>query len=180
VYILGASVAADWSASDSLSGIASATGSVPSGSSLDTSTVGTYTFQVAAVDAADNTVTASHTYHIRYVFSGVLQPINPDGSSVFKFGRTVPVKLQLTDASGAYVTNATVRIYLAKISDGVIGTELEASSTSAASTGNTFRYDPEANQYVFNLGTRDLSKGTWQARIEVSDGASYFVVFSLK
>ena len=180
VYILGASVAADWSASDSLSGIASATGSVPSGSPLDTSTVGTYTFQVAAVDAADNTVTASHTYHIRYVYSGVLQPMNPDGSSVFKYGRTVPVKLQLTDASGAYVTDATVRIYLAKISDGVIGTEVEASSTSAASTGNTFRYDPDANQYIFNLGTRGLSKGTWQARIEVSDGASYFVVFSLK
>lgn len=180
VYILGVSVAADWSASDSLSGIASATGSVPSGSPLDTSTVGTYTFQVAAVDAADNTGTASCTYHIRYVYSGVLQPINPDGSSVFKYGRTVPVKLQLTDASGAYVTDATVRIYLAKISDGVIGTEMEASSTSAASTGNTFRYDPEANQYIFNLGTRDLSKGTWQARIEVSDGASYFVVFSLR
>ena len=117
---------------------------------------------------------------VPFVLDGVLQPINPDGSSVFKFGRTVPVKLQLTDASGAYVTDATVRIYLAKISDGVIGTEVEASSTSAASTGNTFRYDPEANQYIFNLGTRDLSKGTWQARIEVSDGASYFVVFSLK
>lgn len=179
-YLLHASVVADWSAADALSGLASVSGTVPSGSPLNTDSVGSHTFQVTAVDMADNEATQTHTYYVRYAYSGVLQPVNPDGSSIFKLGRTVPVKLQLTDATGAFVSDAIVQIYLAKISDGVVGSEIEASSTSAASTGNTFRYDAEANQYIFNLGTKGLSKGTWQIRLEVSDGASYYAIFSLR
>src|SRR5438309_8185892 len=37
----------------------------------------------------------------RYAWSGVLQPLNPDGSSVFKAGSTVSVKFQLTGASAS-------------------------------------------------------------------------------
>jgi hypothetical protein len=115
-----------------------------------------------------------------YVYSGVLQPINVDGSSIFKLRSTVPVKFQLKDDSGNFVGNAEAKIYVAKISDGVSGSEMEAISTSAASTGNNFRYDTASNQYIFNLGTKSLSVGTWQIRIALDDGTSKYCTISLR
>jgi hypothetical protein len=69
---------------------------------------------------------------------------------------------------------------VAKISSGVVGTELEAASTSAADSGNTFRYDATSAQYIFNLGTKSLSQGTWQVRIDLGDGSTNLVLISLK
>ena len=115
---------------------------------------------------------------VTYAFSGVLQPINADGSSIFKLGSTVPVKFQLTDASGVLVTIAAANLYVSKVSDGVAGSEMEASSTSAASAGNQFRVSD--GQYIFNLGTKGLSIGTWQLRIALDDGSSHTVQISLK
>ena len=90
------------------------------------------------------------------------------------------MKFQLTDSSGNPVTDAIARIYVAKISDGILGTEMEANSTSAATTGNLFRYDAADDQYIFNLGTKSLSPGTWQIRIELDDGTSKYVNVGLK
>ena len=179
-YLLNSQVVASWSATDALSGIKSATGSVPSGSALDTTTAGAKSFSVVAIDNADNTTETKHTYYLRYDYSGALPPINPDGSSVFKLGRVVPVKFQLKDASGNYISTATAKIYLSKISDNVAGTEIEAESSGEANTGNLFRYDTADNQYIFNLGTKNLSKGTWQVKITLDDGSSKYVNISLK
>jgi hypothetical protein len=121
----------------------------------------------------------SRTFNSFHGWSGVLQPVRPDGSSVFKLGSTVPVKFQLTGAS-ASITDLTARIYLAKVSNGVIGTEVDALPTNDADTGNTFRYDEQAAQYIFNLGTKSLSQGTWQIRIDLGDGATHVVLLSLR
>ncbi|MEM2915054.1 MAG: PxKF domain-containing protein, partial [Candidatus Bathyarchaeia archaeon] len=179
-YILNQAVLADWSATDSISGIASTIGTTPNGEAIDTSTVGERVFTVAAEDNAGNHAARTSTYYVHYAYSGVLQPINPDGSSIFKLGSTVPVKFQLLDVNGNYVTTATATIYLAKISGGVVGTEMEATSASAATTGNLFRYDSNDNQYIFNLKTKNLSAGTWQIRISLDDGTSKYVTISLK
>jgi hypothetical protein len=45
----------------------------------------------------------------------------------------------------------------------------EAESSSAADTGTLFRYSGE-DQYIFNLGTKDLSVGTWQLGVDLHDG----------
>ncbi len=157
------------------SGIASQTGTKQSGEAIDTSTVGTKTFTVDAADNAGNPAIRTVTYYVRYNYGGILQPINADGSSVFRLGSTVPVKFRLTDANGNTVTSAAAKIYVAKISEGVAGTEMEANSTSAATTGNLFRYDSTDDQYIFNLGTKSLSTGTWQIRIELDDGTSKYI-----
>lgn len=113
-------------------------------------------------------------------YSGLLHPINPDGTSIFKLGRAIPVKFQLQDASGNFVSTASARIYLTKISNGVIGDEIEAESVGKANTGNFFRYDSTNNQYIFNLRTKGLSKGTWQIRVLLNDEASHYTVISLR
>jgi hypothetical protein len=103
-------------------------------------------------------------------WSGFLQPINQDGSSVFKLGRTIPVKFQLSGQCSE--SHLIAKIYVAQVSQMVTGSEMEASSTSAADQGNTFRYDSAANKYIFNLSTKPMSSGTWQIRADLGDGVT--------
>jgi len=98
---------------------------------------------------------------------GFLQPINMDGSSIFKFGSTVPVKLRLFDFAGNPLPNATIKLFAAQVSNNVTGNYIEPTSTNAPDAGNIFRYDPQAQQYLFNLGTRSLGKGTWRLRADL-------------
>jgi parallel beta-helix repeat protein len=179
-YTLNQIVLADWSAEDLISGLASSTGTKSSGEPIDTATVGTKAFSVNAEDNAGNKITETRSYFVHYSYGGILQPINTDGSSIFKLGRTIPVKFQLTDVDGNYVSNANANIFLIKIDDDISGDQIEPSSSSAVTTGNQFRYDSDNNQYIYNLGTKDLSVGTWQIRIAFDDGASKYATISLR
>ena len=85
---------------------------------------------------------------VTYLFIGFEQPINADGSSIFN-GGTVPVKIRISDANGAPVTDANAYVWFAKKTDAVVGDTQEAVSQSAASTDNQMRYDPLENHYVF-------------------------------
>ena len=55
--------------------------------------------------------------------------------------------------------NLQARLYVAKISNSVAGTELEAVSSAAATTGNLFRYDAGTGQYIVNWGTSGQTAG---------------------
>ena len=74
---------------------------------------------------------------------GFLQPINPDGSSIFKLKSTVIVKLQLTDYDGAFITDAVGKLSVAKITNQVTGDDSEAVSTGGVDSGNQFKYDSD-------------------------------------
>ena len=104
-----------------------------------------------------------------------LPPINNDGSSIFKKGSTVPVKFELKDADGNYVSDAIATIWVKNMDGGV---EEAAVSTSAATTDNLFRY--AGDKYIFNLATKGLKTGTWQIRVELDDGASWTVLITLR
>src|ERR671924_213919 len=143
---------------DGLSGLDGSEGDSWTPSSLP-SGVGTYTYSAHAQDKAGNPSSETRIYIVQYgsSFSGYLQPINSDGSSRFKLGSTVPVKFRLTCGS--------IPI-----------------STAASTTGNLFRYDSTAQQYIFNLSTKlgytnpgsstpvSFSQGTWTLKIGLDDG----------
>ena len=113
-------------------------------------------------------------------FVGFLPPIKNDSSSKFRLGKTIPVKFQLIDTNGSFVTNATAKIYVVKINeDGTIGNEEEGIPNNKKKAGNDFRYDSTSNQYIFNLNTKSLSEGTWQIRVSLDDGTSHTVLVSL-
>lgn len=135
---------------------------------LDTASVGKKTLNITASDKAGNMVTTTRIYNVIYEWSGVLQPVNADGSSLFKLGSTVPVKFQLTGASASF-NDAVVRIYATKLSDGVVGTVVEPESNAAPDNGNTFRYDETSQQYIYNLSTKgdSFSAGTWKLMLYV-------------
>lgn len=172
----GAPVSFSVSATDLVDGPVTPVVSPASGSVFP---LGATTVSVMATDAAGNTALGSFLVTVAYSWSGVLQPINADGSSIFKLGRTVPVKFRLTGASAA-ITDAVASLFVAKISGDIAGSEVEAESTAAATGGNQFRYDAGADQYVFNLSTDGLTPGTYRLRINLGDGVLRTVDISLR
>jgi lysophospholipase L1-like esterase len=174
--LLGGAASASVSAADGQSGLALD----PSGSLvMSTSTVGPKTVTATARDNVGHETTKSCTTRVEYGFSGLLQPINSDGSSVFKLGSTIPVKFTLANSASAPVAIASATLTTAKLANSIEGTEVEAVSTSAASTGNQFRYDATSRQYVFNLSTKSLTSGTWSLKVTLDDGATYSTHVSL-
>jgi hypothetical protein len=167
---------------DGLSGLDGSEGDSWTPSSV-ASGVGTYTYTAHAQDKAGNPSSETRTYTVQYgsSFSGYLQPINSDGSSRFKLGSTIPVKFRLTCGSTP-ISNAVAKLYVAK-GDSVPDPGVdEAISTAASTTGNLFRYDSTAQQYIFNLSTKlgytnpasatpvSFSQGSWTLKIGLDDG----------
>ncbi|MGN6475515.1 MAG: HYR domain-containing protein, partial [Mycobacteriales bacterium] len=172
----GAVVTFTSSATDAVSGSPATTCDTPSGSTFP---LGTTQVTCSATDGAGNTGTNSFKVTVTYGFSGILQPVNADGSSIFKLGSTVPVKFALTGSS-AGIANAVATLKYAKISNGIDGTSVEAVSTAAATTGNLFRYDPTSQQYIFNWSTKGLTVGSYRLTINLGDGVLHTVVVSLR
>jgi hypothetical protein len=162
-----------WTATDDISGLATA-----EAGTVDTSSVGPQDLTIIATDIAGNTIEKTIHYNVVYDFGGFLQPLIKGGT--YKAGSTIPVKFQLKDAYEAYISNARATINYAKVTNNVVGSEVVAISTSAASTGNQFRYDSTANQYIFNLSTKGMATGTYQITITLNDGTTKSVQFSLK
>ena len=182
VFTVSASASSGLAVAFAASGGCSVAGAVVTVNSVATCTV---TASQAGNGNYHPAVNVPQSFNATYTWSGVLQPINQDGSSIFKLGSTIPVKFKLTGAS-ASITNLAARIWVAKVSDGVAGSEFEALTNANADAGNQFRYDPSGQLYIYNWGTKlaggglAASEGTWQIRIDLLDGAVHTVIVTLK
>jgi hypothetical protein len=175
----GALVNFSLNASDSGSGLApnSPTATPASGSLFP---LGATQVNVAATDNAGNTATASFPVTVTYAWSGALQPINADGSSIFKAGSTIPVKFALTGAS-AGITTLVGSFSYARIGDlGSSATVNEDVLYTSPSAGNTFRYDPTSGQYLLNWSTKGLTSGLYQLNIDLGDGMQRVIIIGLR
>jgi hypothetical protein len=173
----GAVVSYAASANDRVDGTTALNCTPASGSTFS---LGTTTVSCSSSDKSGNRATGSFAVSVSYSWSGFLQPINADGSSIFKLGTTVPVKFQLTAASAA-ITNAVASLSPSKLNNSIVGTATEAVSSVGADSGSTFRYDASTSQYIFNLATKNLSKGTYQLRVDLHDAVTTrTVTISLK
>lgn len=174
-YTFKQTILADWSATDTLSGIDTATGTVPSGDPIDTSSIGTKSFTVTATDLAGNTLEKTVSYNVvPYDFVGFGAPLNID-SKKFKQNSTIPVKFKLFDTLGNPVSNATATLWVKKGDD-----EVPAVSSGGSNTGNYFRYDPINQQYIFNLSTKQLESGTNTLVVELDDGTSHELTIEVR
>lgn len=184
-YILGSQIQVQFSAVDNLFGTANISAtlngeSVINGDSVFLSSPGVNVLIITATDNNGYSTTLTKTFNVVYGTSGFLPPIKTDGSGIYNQGRTLPVKFQLTDNNGVFVSSAINNIYVAKISNGVVGTDEMPLSSSSSDTGNQFRYDTLANQYIFNLNTSTLSTGTWWLKAVLDDGKEFGVLISIK
>jgi len=180
-YALNQGVLADYSCSDESggSGLATCAGPVASGSPIDTATVGLKTFTVTAADNAGNTASQSVSYTVAYNICVLY-----DQGKTHKLGSTVPIKLQLCDADAANVSAPDVIVHasgLTKLDNSASG---DLADTSNANPDNDFRFDAALGGnggYIYNLGTRGLSTGTWTLQFTASgDPVIHSVQFDLR
>lgn len=176
-YTVGCAPFAGFEATDGLSGIDTSSSSQngPNGNG-----VGSVSYTATATDKAGNTATETLSYSILYAFGGFEQPINADGSSVFKLGSTIPVKFSLTDCHGTVISTALSTLGVFKINDAVLGTmeELLVDASGSSNTDNLFRY--AGPHYIYNLSTKPFSTGTFQLRAMLDDGTTHPVNISSK
>jgi hypothetical protein len=147
--------------------------SKPSGSTFPI-VAGGVTVTYTATDSHGNEA-PSKWFKVKVIvpWNGLNQPINRDGSSVFKLGSTVPVKFNSFPGLDATLT-------WTKIDNSPDGNVIEAVNSSPASTGNAFRYDATTGQYLFNLGTKNLSAGDWLLHVNLGDGIDHGTKISLR
>jgi lysophospholipase L1-like esterase len=146
---------------------------------FSTAVAGLLPNEVQIADRAGNTTTQNCTIDVVYANSGLQQPVNADGSSIFKLKAAVPLKFRLTDAAGLPVSGAVAKLSVAQVSNQVEGTYAEAEATGGSSTGNVFSEDGDG-QYHYNLDTKGLSVGTWSVKITLDDGTSTSTRISLR
>ncbi|MEK9182573.1 MAG: PxKF domain-containing protein [Patescibacteria group bacterium] len=121
-------------------------------------------------------------------FNGFLQPINDttyqtnQKLSVFKAGSTIPVKFQLKKTDGTILQTNTPPIFLSpKIIFSMSASIDEAVYSLPATTGNTFKWDSESQQYIYNWSTKGFEPGKeYKLSVQLDDGGTYSVVVGLK
>lgn len=185
-YLVGSSpIVLTFSATDagvSVFSVTSTIDGVPISSpvKLDLDRVGSHTIVITASDFVGNTTSTVVNYNVVYGFGGFLPPIKLDGSGIYNFGRTLPIKFQLTDAKGAFVPTATARLIVTKVQGGIIGAAPAVFTARTSNDRDLFRYDSTANQYIYNFDTGRLAVGTWEIKVALDDGSNYPVTISLK
>jgi len=164
-----------------------------SGSTVHITGVGSCTITASqAGDTNYNAATSvSRSFNVLYASSGnclgapghaILQPINADGTSVFKQGSTVPAKFRVCDASGASIgTSGVVSSF--RLVKTVSGTAVATVDEDVFSTtpDTAFRWDPTAQQWIFNISSKKLSVNTtYYYDITLNDGTHILFQFGLK
>jgi hypothetical protein len=112
----------------------------------------------------------------------ILQPINIDGTSVFKQGSTTPAKFRVCDANGVSIGSAGV-VSIFKIVAIQSGTVSQTVNEDPLSTtpDTTFRWDPTAQQWIYNISTKSLnSNSTYTFAITLNDGSTIPFMYGLK
>jgi hypothetical protein len=166
VYTLNQLVAAIYACWDGGSGVATCSGPVPSGTNVNTASVGWKTFVVRATDAVGNSGSRSVSYAVAYNVCLLYDPTRP-----VKSGSLIEIVLQLCDARGANVSDP-----------GIVVTALDY--PGQASPDNYFQYVAsrgETGGYVYNVSTMGLQPGTYTLSFRAgSDPTVHAVQFQVQ
>jgi hypothetical protein len=159
---------------------------------LTNSFVGSYPITCSGQTSTNYAITyIAGTLHVIFATGGlvdgepshvILQPVAADGTSVFKAGRTVPLKFRVGDANGNSIgTPGTIASFrIISVITGTVSTPVDL-PPSSTTPDTSFRFDPIAQQWIFNLNTSGLSAGsTYVFRIGLADGSNIDLQFGLR
>ena len=182
-YGIGSSLVAKWSVGDSHGPVVT-TATLPSGATIDTSTIGLYDFTVTATDAAGNSTTGSAAYFVEptlvslppsggtgmWSFLTKPVPTKTDASGhvtllpvPYAVGEAIGVKFGFADASGHAMTSVKATIVVYRV-DKVGGAE----QLVLLNTVNV-PYDTTAGAYMATIPTTSLAPGLYEFRLLGND-----------
>jgi hypothetical protein len=182
VFAPGQTVKADYRCSDP-AGVATCTGTVAVGGSVDTSALGDHTFTVTSTDLAGNQSTKIVHYFVQYVFQGFKPPVdNPPVINVTKLGSTIPLKWSLLDKNGQYISDLNV---VTSVTSEKIPCPSGGPSDTIEETVNPgltpLSYDSVNNQFVYNWQTQKAwGTGCRRVWLALIDGTLRYADFQLK
>jgi hypothetical protein len=147
--------------------------------------VGTSTFTLVANDGTTTSAPVTRNVHVVFdlVGGGFLSPIqNPPGVNTGKPGSQYPIKWQLKDASGRFISDLSTVAAVAYQSDGSPPSCNFAAATGPFTplpTGGTvLRYDSTNNQFVYNW-TTPSTPGCYVFQVTLTDGTNHQAWFQL-
>ncbi len=119
-----------------------------------------------------------------YSFTGFLPPVeNPPVMNTAKAGSTIPVKWQLVDSVGSYISDLSVvtGITFQQVQCSDLSTALtnEVPTTTSGSSG--LHYDTTANQFVYNWNTdKSMAGNCYLLNLTLYEFNKYEAYFGLK
>jgi hypothetical protein len=134
---------------------------------------------------ANGTLTIAYSVGVCLGEAGhqILQPINPDGSSVFNSKSTSPAKFRVCDTSGVSIGTPGVvaNFALIQVISGTVATTVNEPVDSTTPDAN-FRWDPSAQQWIFNISNKGLTgpNRTYFFRVMLNDGSAILFNYGLK
>jgi hypothetical protein len=126
---------------------------------------------MGTVDAPAQTILIG----LSYAFGGFSSPADHEP---FNQGRTVPVKFELRDSTGALVTNATPRLFVQRLEGGVLAGPRISATPTGGGTGNTVPFN--GSEYHYNMKTDSLAVGEWQLQAQLGDGSIQVITIIIR
>ena len=131
---------------------------------------------------------ASASVVVDYNTSGILQPVNDTRNgqpvSVFKYKSTIPVKIRVTDCDGSVASSLAPTVSFQKLSgDPPAAGADEAASTVPPTEGITMRWDAVAQQYIYNLATKQLgadTSATYRITVTIQPGQTVWANIGIR
>ncbi|MFI1148202.1 IPT/TIG domain-containing protein [Streptomyces sp. NPDC020817] len=165
-YLYRQPVTASYSCTDATSGLASCVGTVPNGSPVNTSTLGSHTFTVNAKDIATNPSTKSVTYNVAYRICLLYDPTQP----VRLLGQVV-LSLRICDANGNNLSSSNITLTSVRVTGPV----------TRPVTGR-FTYSALFSNYSLPVSTRGLPNGNYNLEFTISgaDTTTHVAPFTLR
>lgn len=173
-YVLNQTVLANYSCADTGgSGIQSCTGTVANGAAIDTSSAGTKTFTVTAIDKAGNQSTQTVSYTVGYDIAVLF-----DQTKAHNSGSNIAIKLKIVDANGINLSAANIQLTAVRVDPG----NLPAQSPGNSNPTNVFSFDSSSQSYQYNLKSEQTwAAGTYRLVFRIAgDPVEHFVSFNIR
>jgi hypothetical protein len=111
----------------------------------------------------------------------ILQPVNTDGTSLFKQGSTVPAKFRVCDANGNSIGTAGVVTGFTVQSQAGTAGALVTEDIYSTTPDTTFRWSATDQQWIFNISTKpQKASTTYIYTVSLNDGTNFTFQYALK